>query len=877
MSARTLRIGTLGVGLVAATLVTVLVHNSLSWIGTTFPGFFVLENLVVPSIALPEWPDPSSLFQRQVVAIDGQPTAASSDVYAAVRTQPPGTPFHYTLRGADGRPTEMVMQSRIFSYSDYVLLFGFLLVSGCAFLLSGMLVFLLKPHDPASRALMSLGVGISIFAVTALDLYGPHWFFRLHVIGEVMLAPAFIHLALVFPTDRIWRHRRATLLGIYVPFVLFVAVYELVLRDAALYTTVHLIAVVAQALSGAAIIGAVSYDMLTTKSPLVRRRLAVVTLGTLSGFLIPTLLFAGSGLFGGRVAVNGAALTAFFFPLSLAYGIVKQDLFEIDVMLRRTMSYGVVVVAVAIVYFLALYVFGVLVPGQLSAWSPVVLAVVNFGLLFLIASLRERVQRAIDRVFYRQTYHVEEALSLLSQVLASAHAVDAVVRHTRRVLDTTVCPAHFETYLRGRDKRLRRAAYGSEKPLECDPGLEERLGRGEIVARYEWDDGSGRPLPAIWSALQAELLVPIRSMRGVIGLLVLGPKSSGRVYSEHDTALLRAASNQIGLALTNAAAFTELEELNTNLERKVHERTAALHESNAELNRSVEKLRQAYDKLEHSQASLLRTERLATLGRLTAGIAHEMNTPLSAVLNALKILKDLGDEYTSSVDDPGVLPEDHREIAAEITETAQAAANWAQKAAAYISSVKAHGRETRPVVRHRIVVGNVVAEARALLSHRLRVAAYQIDFEDEPQAVSLTGDPSRLSQVLLNLCTNAVDAYEDNGVTGARILVRAAHAGNTVQISVEDWAGGIPPAVRPHIFDELYTTKGPGRGTGLGLWIARNLVEQEFGGTLTVETVDGVGSRFTAMFPVSADDTQTASARATSATPVSPTPNIAVY
>ncbi len=104
----------------------------------------------------------------------------------------------------------------------------------------------------------------------------------------------------------------------------------------------------------------------------------------------------------------------------------------------------------------------------------------------------------------------------------------------------------------------------------------------------------------------------------------------------------------IALALTNAAAFGQLEELNANLEQKVRDRTGALHASNVELNRSLDKLRLAYEKLEQRQASLLRADRLATLGRLPAGIAHEMNTPLSAVLNALKILGDLGREYAAA-------------------------------------------------------------------------------------------------------------------------------------------------------------------------------------------------------------------------------------
>src|SRR5213078_4556240 len=147
------------------------------------------------------------------------------------------------------------------------------------------------------------------------------------------------------------------------------------------------------------------------------------------------------------------------------------------------------------------------------------------------------------------------------------------------------------------------------------------------LARYEWDDGSGRPMPAVWHALGAELLVPIRRGSAPMGALALGRKGSGRPYTMHDVAFLRAAASQLALAMTNAGAFQQLE---------------------------------------RNQASLMRAERLATLGRLTAGIAHEVNTPLGAVINSLKILTDLGREYADSIDDPGVTADDHRSIAREL-------------------------------------------------------------------------------------------------------------------------------------------------------------------------------------------------------------------
>jgi C4-dicarboxylate-specific signal transduction histidine kinase len=240
---------------------------------------------------------------------------------------------------------------------------------------------------------------------------------------------------------------------------------------------------------------------------------------------------------------------------------------------------------------------------------------------------------------------------------------------------------------------------------------------------------------------------------------------------------------------------------------------------------------------------------MATLGRLTAGIAHEVNTPLGAVLNALQILGDLGQEYHDSIGDPSVTIEDHYEIAREIGTTSKAAAGWARKAAAFITRVKTHGREPHPALKQRFTVQSVVDETRALLAQRLRLESCDLTFEDEPHGVALLGDPARLGQVLVNLVTNALDAYEERHVESSRIAITARASAGGVEIGVRDWAGGMPAEVAQKIFDELFTTKDPGRGTGLGLCISRNLIEASFGGTLTVETEVGTGSRFVITVP----------------------------
>jgi signal transduction histidine kinase len=852
---RRLRRSTLALAGLFLVLFGTIAVTSLGWIGTTFPGFFVMANRVVPSIALPEWRnDPGRMFQHQVLSVDGVPVASADAVYEAVAARPPATPITYRLRSAGGDVHDVAVASQVFSRTDFLLLFGAYLINGIAFLAIGLLVFLLKPDERASRALLAATTATSVFVVTAADLYGPHWFFRLHVLAESLLAATFLHLALVFPTDRLRGRPSSVLAAVYAPFVALAAWYECVLASPSAYTAAHLVASAAHGVAGMVLIGVVVHDFLSNPSPLVRRRIGVVAVGAFAGLLIPVALMAGSALVGGGVALNAGAITAFLFPLSIGYAIVKRDLFEIDVLLRRALTYAIVVAASVVGYLTLFALFGALVPTWTtwSMWS-LVWAALNLAMVYVFAWLRARVQDAVDRIFFRKGYDPETVLAELSHELASARSTEEVGLQTARVLGRTFWPRSVALLVRGGDGLLHDANAGeATSAVALEPGVRRRLGAGEILARYEWEDGSGDELPAVWRALDADVLVPIRQGDGGLDVLALGTKASGRPYNVLDISLLRTAANQVALALGTAGAFAQLAALNSRLEEEVRERTRELAATNHELNESLAKLRAAYERLEASQRSLTRADRLATLGRLTAGIAHELNTPLGGVLNALKILTDLGRAYAHAIDDASVTPEDHRDIAAEIVETAETASIWARRAASFVSKVKVHGRDPADGAPEPFSIGAVVDEIRALLAHRLRTSGCHIEYDEDPPGLVVLGSQARMAQVLTNLIGNALDAYEDRGAPAGTVQVRARRDGDRVVVSVTDDAGGIPDEVLPRIFDELFTTKERGRGTGLGLWIARNLVEQQFGGTLTVATTPGVGSSFTVVLPARA-------------------------
>jgi signal transduction histidine kinase len=834
---------------VLAALLAVVLRNSAPWPGTTFPGFFVMANRVVPSIALPDWPSAgaSGLFQHEVTAVDDMPLASAQEVYQRVAARPPGTLFRWTLRSADGGSQVLQLRSSVFGWGDYLLLFGAYLVNGVAFLAIGLLVFALTPPTAASASLLSIGLTTGLFVVTAVDLYGPHLFFRLHVICEALLPAAFLHLSLSFPVERLRRQRRAILAGIYGSCAALAAVYEAVLYAPAAYTEVHLVATGAGVVGSSAVIVSIVSAFFANGSPLVRRRIGIVAVGAVSGFLLPGAVILASTVLGGGVPINAAAFTAFLFPASLAYAVLQRDLFEIDVVLRRAIVYALVVLVIGGLYLGTFLVGGFFLPTQHLMDSPLAVAAIQLVLLFAVVPVRITIQGAVDRVFFRMRYDAARVLSRLGEALAPLRAANDVVRVTLHALDEVFQPrsaSFLPAAVGASGEFLLQLDDGSQ--VEIEPRAARRLAARRILGRYEWDDEAEGALPAVWVRTAADLLVPVNLYGETIAVIALGAKRSGHSYTMLDIELLRSLVNPVALSLSNADAFGRLAGLNAELERQVAERTSALGEANLELQRSLRDLQLAYERLEKSQASLLRADRLAALGRLTAGIAHEVSTPLAAVANTLKVLDDLGREYRDSIGDPTVGTDDHREIADEILAAAGKANEWARKAAAFVNRVKLHGRELTPGMSRRFTVASVVADIESLLSHRFRTCVCRLEYRENPSGIELVGDSARLGQVLVNLVANALDAYEDARILDGAIEIVAEATVKHVTISVRDGAGGIAADVLPRVFDELFTTKEPGRGTGLGLWIARNLVEESFSGALACSSTPGVGSCFTA-------------------------------
>jgi signal transduction histidine kinase len=243
---------------------------------------------------------------------------------------------------------------------------------------------------------------------------------------------------------------------------------------------------------------------------------------------------------------------------------------------------------------------------------------------------------------------------------------------------------------------------------------------------------------------------------------------------------------------------------------------------------------------------------MASLGRLTAGIAHEINTPIAALRSALVEIGKLTEEYRASIGDEGVTAEDHGAIASEMMASIRLANSAAERAAGFVKGIKTQTLNMGQVEALRFDAVPVIEEALLLLNHALVRAKCALGFAHSAERIDLLGTPGRLAQVLTNLVTNAIDACA--GAAAPTIGIDLSRRGEGVELRVTDNGTGISSENLSKIFDPLFTTKPIGQGTGLGLTIVHDIVVGEFGGKVEVETALGEGSSFILRFPAQATE-----------------------
>ena len=271
-------------------------------------------------------------------------------------------------------------------------------------------------------------------------------------------------------------------------------------------------------------------------------------------------------------------------------------------------------------------------------------------------------------------------------------------------------------------------------------------------------------------------------------------------------------------------------EINVALEQEVQKRTSELEGRNLEL-------KQTLDALRHAQDELLRAEKLVSMGRLVAGIAHEINNPVNAIVNTAGPLEQalvaLGKGKPTDTE------------LADLLSMLKVIRRGAHRTSEIVQALHSYSRRDDERIAE-VDLNRVLDETLDLLRHQLK--GITVIKEYCPQ-ITVRGNSGQLGQVFMNLVTNAVQAIGGSG-EGGTIRLRTERYAEGAAIEVIDDGTGIPDEVRKRIFDPFFTTKDVGKGSGLGLSIVQSLVDQH-GGSITLETSQGPnrGTKFRVELP----------------------------
>ena len=253
--------------------------------------------------------------------------------------------------------------------------------------------------------------------------------------------------------------------------------------------------------------------------------------------------------------------------------------------------------------------------------------------------------------------------------------------------------------------------------------------------------------------------------------------------------------------------------------------------------------------IKNNQDILMERERLAGLGQLIGGIAHNLKTPIMSIAGAVQGIENLIHEYDESIDDPLVNSQDHHDIAKDMEE-------WIPKIRAHleymsdiITTVKGQAvASLSSDDTEEFTITELIKRVNILMKHELKNAYIYMNVvmkTDENQVIK--GNVNSLVQVVNNMISNAIQAYDGKHDQNIELTVNKKE--NNIVISITDFAGGLPQEVRDRLFKEMVTTKGK-NGTGLGLYMSYSNIKAHFGGDITYVTETGKGTTFNIIIPL---------------------------
>ncbi len=358
-----------------------------------------------------------------------------------------------------------------------------------------------------------------------------------------------------------------------------------------------------------------------------------------------------------------------------------------------------------------------------------------------------------------------------------------------------------------------------EKVVLSDAGKDVRFNADSYIA-------SVRP--------KSVLCIPLQKQTALVGILYLENNLALDAFTPERCELLEILSTQIAMSLENAGLYTQLEQ-------KVEARTQALSQKNQELSKTLLHL-------EQTQQQLVESAKLASLGQLVAGVAHEINTPVGVGVTAASTLAEETERIGVLYQDGTMKRSDLETYVSTATTISKLLLSNMDRAATLIQSFKDVAIDQTSEVRRKFRLRKYIDEVLLNLSPMLRKQGHSIEVDCE-ESIEVDTYPGALSQVLTNFVMNALlHAFYDDR-PGSMAVKVSLLSNSMVELYFSDNGKGIPAENLTKIFDPFFTTMRGQGGSGLGLSIIHNLITGSLNGSISVQSAVNAGTTFTVCFP----------------------------
>jgi Signal transduction histidine kinase regulating C4-dicarboxylate transport system len=511
----------------------------------------------------------------------------------------------------------------------------------------------------------------------------------------------------------------------------------------------------------------------------------------------------------------GIALYPFGFVFStaflamIAYAIARHRLMDIEIIVKKTLVFAGLLASVFTILVLpTLLMQEYIFRGASSGGKLLGLGLSGIIIILSLRRIDNFLIRITDKYLFQKKYDYRELLKTFTSEVLTVVNLDKLVNLTVDKLIDVIKLSSSSILLLSEDKQQYDVVVSRNVK---DPGIKLIRPDG-IVTFLEHTHGYllkkelfekkvfiPPPIHKIIDNLSAELIIPIVLHVDVIGILTLGKKKSDEDYTQDDLDILLPLARTLAIAISNAKLFSELG---------------------------------------RAQAEAAQKEKMAVIGTLSAGINHEICNPLGIARGQCEaFLLNLKDGLYNNKS-PDELLVKAKEIMAKVIKETDRATAITKKLSSFAKPAKGEAEFVN--------IDKEIDDVLGLVNYELKLDKIEFEKQIEKGLHDIFVDKKQLQEVLFNLIRNAGQAIGEKG----KIIVMAKESEGRVSIDVKDTGSGIPSDKLKELFNPFFTTKEPGKGTGLGLFIVRQVVEKNGGKIYLKESKVGEGTTFTVEFPV---------------------------